>query len=131
MQKQNYVTIIICASLCAATLFISFSSRVRATDPTILDYSSADSEGNITIGNEHGSIQITTNGSIYFKSNRIISIEGMDSENQPISVSVQGGTVALGDISDDHMHARILIDNDTPTISGDGTITTSVPVTEP
>lgn len=131
MQKQNYVTIFICASLCVATLFISFSSRVRATDPTILDYSSADAEGNITIGNEHGSIQMTTNGSIYFKSNRIISFEGMDAENQPISVSIQGGTVAVGDVNGEHMHASIVIDNVTPTISGDGTITSSVTIAQP
>lgn len=131
MQKQNYVTIFICASLCVATLFIAYSPKVRATDPTILDYSSADSEGNITIGNERGSIQITSSGSIFFKSNRIISFEGLDSENQPVSISMQSRMITMGDFSGEHLHAQLFIDNDTPTISGDGRIITSVPITEP
>jgi len=131
MQKQNYVTIFICASLCVATLFISFSSRVRATDPTILDYSSADAEGNITIGNENASIQIAANGAISVKTNRTINFEGMDAEHQPNEFNVQSQQVSVGDVNGEYLHARIFIDNMTPDINGDGTITSSVTIAQP
>lgn len=131
MQKQNYVTIFICASLCVATLFISFGSRVRATDPTILDYSSADSEGNITIGNENATIQIASNGAISVKTNRTVNFEGMDAQNQPAEFNIQSQLVSVGDVSGDHLHARIYIDNMTPDINGNGTITSSVTIAQP
>jgi hypothetical protein len=131
MQKQNYVTIFICASLCVATLFITFGQKVRATDPTILDYSSADAEGNIHIGNENASIDITSGGTIYLKTNRTISFEGLDSEEQPREINLQAQQVAVGDVNGEHLHARIVIDNMTPDINGDGTITASVSIAQP
>jgi hypothetical protein len=131
MQKQNYVTIFICASLCVATLFITFSSKVRATDPTILDYSSADAEGNITIGNENASIQIGSGGAITVKTNRIISFEGLTAEEQPREINIQAQDVSIGDVNGEHLHARIYIDNMTADINGNGTITSSVTIAQP
>jgi len=131
MQKQNYVTIFICATLCVATLFISFGSRVRATDPTILDYSSADTEGNITIGNENAVIQIGSDGAISIKTNRTINFEGLTAEEQPREINIQSQGVSIGDVNGEHLHARIYIDNMTPDINGDGTITSSVTIAQP
>ena len=111
-KKQTLITILICLAFTA----INFGGKVFADDPTILDFSSATAEGEITIGNEHASIVIAPNGHITIKNLRGLTVTGFEENTFSGDVVVNSGKVAIGDAEGNANHTLIVLDDQMGTV---------------
>jgi autotransporter-associated beta strand protein len=106
-KKQTLITILICMAFTA----INFGGRAFADNPTILDFSSATAEGEITIGNENASINIAPNGLITIKTLRGVTVTGVQENTYAGDVLINSGKIALGDVDGNGNQTRIVLDD--------------------
>jgi hypothetical protein len=94
-MKQTIITIIICLVFTA----INYNEKARATDPTILDYSTV-SNGLITIGDAENNIQIdTTDGCIMIRGVNLM-VSGNNTTNGDMrQIYLSGRLAKLGSLS--------------------------------
>jgi hypothetical protein len=111
-KKQTLITILICMAFTA----VNFGDKVFADDPTILDFSSATAEGEITIGNENASIVIAPNGHITIKNLRGLTVTGVEANTYSGDVLVNSDKIALGDVDGNFNQTRVVLDDEMGTV---------------
>lgn len=115
-MKQLIPNILISLAIGLMFTFINFSSKVQATDPTILDVSSV-SGSVITIGDTDTNIKLNTSTGVIELTGKAFYVNGDSSTNGNMNEIMLNGTyIGLGDNNNNGNEVTLRVKDETESI---------------
>lgn len=116
-MKQLIPNILISTAIGLIFTFVNFSSKVQATDPTILDVSSV-SGSVITIGDTDTNIKLDTSSGVIELTGKGFVVRGDGSTNGNMNdIMLKGSYIGIGDVNSNGNGVFMLFKDEVETIT--------------